>query len=315
MKRIFRTAPLVVIMLFALLFVSCGTSADGGDDTTAFKDTTAVDTTAADTTAEADTTAPADTEEIKPDPPKSESNKIFLIRNIQKFTFTASNGESLPYCMYIPESYSEDYAYPLLLFLHGAGCRGADEENGSQVEEGVQGLFVPSKTPTYDAIAVFPLCDSEARWVETDWEKGNYSVDDVEISRNMVAVVELLDYIIENYSINTNRQYVTGLSMGGYGTWDLIMRYPDRFAAAAPLCGAGDPSKAEELKDLPIWAFHDIDDDAVPVSGTQNMVSAIKAAGGEKILYTESQGFGHRIWDGVYNDPEFQTWLFSQRKD
>ena len=232
-----------------------------------------------------------------------------------RLDFTASNGESLPYCLYVPSNYSEEYAYPLVLFLHGAGVRGEDESNGNQLAEGVQGLFVPKNTPIYDAIAVFPLCDSESRWAETDWALGNYSLDDLEISRNMSAVVELLDYIMEEYSVNPNRQYVTGFSMGGFGTWDIIMRYPDRFAAAAPLCGGGDPSKAELLKDLPLWIAHDLDDDAVPVMASQDMVNALEDAGSTVYKYFETSGVGHNVWDPNYRNPEFQEWMFSQVKE
>ncbi|MBR5454092.1 MAG: prolyl oligopeptidase family serine peptidase [Clostridia bacterium] len=300
---------IIAAFLAAMMIFSFGCAAtDGAGDDTQPTDTTAADTTAADTTA-ADT-EPAETEPIKPDPPVGEHEKIIFTDSFQRLDFTASSGETLPYCLYVPENYSEDYAYPLFLFFQGSGTRG--DNNGTQLSEGVQGLFVPKNTPIYDSIAVFPLCDLEGRWAETDWAAGSYSVDEVEISRNMFAVVELLDYLIETYSINTSRQYVTGFSMGGYGTWDIIARYPDRFAAAAPLCGAGDPSKAEALKDTPIWVFHDLDDDAVPVSGSQDMVNALQAAGSTVVKYTESQGMGHRIWDPTYRNPEFQTWMFSQ---
>ena len=229
-----------------------------------------------------------------------------------RLEFTASNGEELPYCLYVPENYSEDYAYPLLLMFHGAGTRGDD--NGSQLTEGVLGFFMPKNTPAYDCIAVFPLCDLESRWVETDWSLGSYSLDEVEISRNMTAVVELLDYLTETYSINENRQYVTGFSMGGYGTWDIITRYPDRFAAAAPLCGGGDPTKAELIADIPLWIVHNPNDDAVPVEGSLEMIDAIKEFGGENLIYKKDIGFGHRVWDPTYGDPEFHSWLFSHVK-
>lgn len=304
--KIMLAALLASAMVFSL---GCGAGGDTDpSDTTAPADTTVPDTSAADT-------EPAETEPVKPDPPAGGHEKIIFTDSFLRLDFTASNGESLPYCLYVPSNYSEEYAYPLVLFLHGAGVRGEDESNGDQLAEGVQGLFVPKNTPIYDAIAVFPLCDLESRWVETDWERGSYSSDQVEISRNMAAVIELLDYLIETYSINENRQYVTGFSMGGYGTWDIIIRYPDRFAAAAPLCGGGDPSKAELIADLPLWVAHDLEDDAVPVEGSQDMVDAIRDFGGENLIYKESSGLGHRVWDPTYRDSEFQPWLFSQVKE
>ncbi|MBR6558807.1 MAG: prolyl oligopeptidase family serine peptidase [Clostridia bacterium] len=308
LMKILFTAFLAVSLLFA---IGCGDEDASGTETkdTTVADTTAADTTAADTTAE-DTTA-ADTEAMKPDPVETEF-KLVVARNMPQYTFSASNGVELPYCLYVPDSYSDEYAYPLFMFLHGAGERSYN--NGDQMKVATQNFFFPKGTPIYNSIAVFPLCVPDEGWSDNNWDLGSYSIDECPISDQMVAIIELLDYLIENYSINTNRQYVTGLSMGGYGTWDIIMRYPDRFAAAAPLCGGGDPSKAELLKDLPIWVFHDLDDDAVPVSGSQDMVNAIKAVGGENLRYTETQGLGHFIWDNAYQDPEFLEWMFSQVK-
>lgn len=102
--------------------------------------------------------------------------------------------------------------------------------------------------------------------------------------------------------------------MGGYGTWDLISRMPETFAAAAPICGGGDENQAEKLIDLPIWVFHGADDTTVPPERSRNMVNAIKAAGGKKIKYTEYPGVGHGSWKPAYADPEFMKWLFSQKK-
>ena len=153
------------------------------------------------------------------------------------------------------------------------------------------------------------------QWVDTPWANGNYSVENVPISKPMTAAVELLDSIIANYSINTDRQYVTGLSMGGFGTWDLLMRFPDRFAAAIPYCGGADPSQAENLAKIPIYTFHDTTDTSVPVSGTQAVVEAIKAAGGTLIEYTETSKYGHDVWSPGSRDLSLFRWLFEQRKD
>ncbi|MBR6558809.1 MAG: dienelactone hydrolase family protein [Clostridia bacterium] len=255
---------------------------------------------------------PADTEAVKPDPPKGDYKKMVFTSEFEKHTFTASNGEELPYCLYVPKDYSEDYAYPMLTFFHGAGRR--SNENGEQVTEAVQGLYMPKGTPIYDAIAVFPLCDPDSMWVDVYHTISRYSIEEVKISRNMQAVVELLDFLMEKYSINPNRQYVIGFSMGGYGTWDIIMRYPDRFAAAAPFCGGGDPSVAASLVDIPLWVNHDSTDDIVDVSGSRDMVNAIKEAGGELVIYNETDWRGHNVWDYAYGSAEFQEWLFSQVK-
>ena len=153
------------------------------------------------------------------------------------------------------------------------------------------------------------------QWVDTPWANGNYSIDSVPISKPMTAAVELLDSVIGTYSINTDRQYVMGLSMGGFGTWDLIMRNPERFAAAIPFCGGADPNQAENLKNIPIWTFHDTTDPTVPVSGTQATVEAIKAAGGTLITYTETSRYAHNVWTPGSQTPALPGWLFGQRKD
>jgi predicted peptidase len=130
---------------------------------------------------------------------------------------------------------------------------------------------------------------------------------------------EILDMLLNKYSgIDADRLYVTGLSMGGYGTWEAIERWPNYFAAAAPLSGAGDPSKAALLVHEPIWAFHGALDTVVPVSGSRDMISAITQAGGHP-RYTEFPNDGHDLWTSgkVYSptaDPAFFSWLFSQKK-
>jgi len=121
----------------------------------------------------------------------------------------------------------------------------------------------------------------------------------------MALVLELMDKVIDEYPINTKKIYVTGLSMGGFGTWDLISRIPERIAAAAPVCGGGDETQAAKLVDIPIWVFHGSEDTVVPVDRSRHMVQAIKDAGGTKIKYTEYPGIGHGSWKPAYADPEF----------
>ena len=300
---------IAVILLFAMLVLVCACS--GGEtsvDTQA--DTTVADTTEADTTEALETESPQ-----KPDPiVKTEDKKTLLIRDAETRVFVDSNGFELPYRIYVPSDYSEDYAYPLVLYLHGAGVRGND--NKSQLEPASMQPFMDTSCPIYQSIMIVPHCPNDYQWVDTRWDTGNYSTDEIPMSAAMSAVVELLDAMIEEFSINEDRQYVYGVSMGGYGTWDLIARFPDRFAAAIPLCGAGDPSKAADLVDVHIQTFHDVDDPIVPVSGTQEMVEAIRAAGGEKIFYTETSGYGHSITDITINQDDVSIiyTMFEQRR-
>ena len=224
-----------------------------------------------------------------------------------------SNGYTLPYRLYIPKNYDCGERYPLVLFLHGAGERGTDNE--AQINVGIAKAFEDVTSPIYDAIVVAPQCPVGSQWVLTPWEKGNYIVDNVPESRELECVCGILDECRDFYNIDEDRVYVTGLSMGGFGTWDMLARHGARFAAGLPICGGGDASRAKMLKRIPIWTFHGSDDGAVPVAGTRAMFSSIKKEGGEEIGYTEFDGYGHNVWDAVYTDRQVIDWLFAQSRE
>jgi predicted peptidase len=123
----------------------------------------------------------------------------------------------------------------------------------------------------------------------------------------------MLDEVMKEYKVDPKRQYLTGLSMGGMGTWSIATAMPDRFAAIVPICGRGDPKQAAKLKDLPIWAFHGDADSTVNVSGSRDMIEAVKKAGGSP-KYTEYPGVGHNSWDKAYAEAELYKWLLEQKK-
>lgn len=204
-------------------------------------------------------------------------------------------GITLPYRLIIPEFYDERYIFPLVVFFHGAGERGLDNER--QLDQCVQ--QIADNMPK--AIILVPQCDGMSRWVETDWTKGGYSVDEIPESDEMMAVMDLIDEITKTYSVNKNTIYAAGISMGGFAVWDAMVRHNDVFAAGVAVCGAGDPSKAEVLKDTPMFVFHGAQDETVPVSGSTDMVEAIQAAGGTLVQYTEYGDGGHGIWGTVFN--------------
>jgi hypothetical protein len=133
------------------------------------------------------------------------------------------------------------------------------------------------------------------------------------MSPSLQATVNLLQTLQTTYSIDASRLYVTGLSMGGYGTWDLLTRYPKMFAAGIPICGGGDPSQAAAIASLPVWAFHSADDDIVPVSGTRAIIAAMQQNGGSP-LYTEYASGGHYCWIPAYGTPGLPEWLFEQQR-
>lgn len=255
----------------------------------------------------------------KKDPVVTPVSEAFQVSEMKYSIY--SNDESdmiLPYRFYVPEDYNEDTAYPVFLFLHGAGERGTDNE--AQLRNVMQILFNDLDSPIYQSIVIVPQCPGyhgdpdDYKWVDTDWEQGDYRVSEVEESEPMKLVVGLLEEIKADYSTNEGRYYVMGLSMGGYGTWDIIMRNTEMFAGAVPICGAGDSTAASRLVNLPIYAFHGDKDSVVPVEGTRAMVAAIKAAGGTLIQYDEVPNCDHNCWNYAAEKDGLIDWLFAQRR-
>lgn len=233
-------------------------------------------------------------------------------KTINVFTHFDYSGEDapIPYRFFVPSDYSEEYAYPVLLFLHGAGERGDDNE--AQLKNVLQILFDDPDSPVYQSIVIVPQCPLDTQWVATPWAEGNYSVDAVAETQNIKNVLTVLDAFCNEYSVNKERVYLMGISMGGFGTWDLLMRHGDLFAAAIPICGGADPSKAASLVNKPISTFHGTADASVPVTGTQAMVEAIRDAGGTEIRYEEIAGGTHNVWDYAASKKELIRWLYEQ---
>jgi predicted peptidase len=237
-------------------------------------------------------------------PPSGTAND-FLTR-----TFTATNGLVLPYRLYVPPSYDANRRYPLILFLHGAGERGSD--NRAQVGNALR-LAGPSVQHVRPAFVVAPQAPSNSQWVDTPWSQGSYMLASVPPSRPMVATLELITLLGQQYNLDPTRLLITGLSMGGFGTWDAIMRNPRQFAAALPICGGADPTRAPDLAPLPITTTHGTADAVVPIRGTREMVQALRAAGG-KPTFIEYQGVGHDVWSMTYADAAIMRWFISQHR-
>ena len=229
------------------------------------------------------------------------------VTSFARKTFIASDGTTLPYRLHLPEGYTEDAAYPVFLFLHGAGERGADNEK--QLQLAVPVLYSHTDSMIHSAIGIFPQCPEDNQWVDTPWTN-SYSVKNVPESNELKAVVELLEDIQGTYSVDRKRLYGFGMSMGGFGIWDLLMRHPGLLAAGVPLCGGGDSSYAAQLAKTPIWTIHSEDDTAVPVKCTKDIVQAIQKADGKKLKYEILQGYGHNVWDYAANKQSLMQWLF-----
>ncbi|MCI8360846.1 MAG: prolyl oligopeptidase family serine peptidase [Clostridiales bacterium] len=223
------------------------------------------------------------------------------------------SGLTLPYRMFIPDHTNKTRQYSLLLFLHGAGERGTDNRRQIAANTEILTRIVQDTERDHACIIIAPQCPNDAQWVDTPWGNGSYELDQVPQSKQLAAAMKLVDLVVEGYDIDQSRMYVSGISMGGYGAWDTVMRYPDTFAAAIPVCGAGDPSKAGLLQNVAIRTFHSSDDGTVPVSGSREMSAAVKAAGGN-IDYKEYTGYGHGSWQPAFAEPDLVDWLFAQRK-
>ena len=241
-------------------------------------------------------------------------NKQYLLPKIfEDRSYTASDGTTIPYRLYVPYDYDESREYPVVILLHGANDRGTD--NLSSMNGMVADLFSHENSEFWNSIMIIPQCPWENQWVDTPWEEGGYRVDEVPESNENKAVVEILGFVGEEFPTDRDRYYVTGLSMGGFGTWDLIMRHPELFAAAVPLCGGGDYKQAYKLVDMPIYAVHDIRDYSVPFSGTKEMIVALEILGSTVIRYEETMGRGHDVWSYAADKAEIWTWLFEQTRE
>ncbi len=222
----------------------------------------------------------------------------------EKLTYT-NEDTVLPYRLLLPDNYDENAEYPLVVFFHGLGERGDDNE--LQFTHCVQ--YIYDNVPE-DCIIVVPQCPLDNQWVDRPSGSGTYSTDDIPESNEINAVIELIDELKENYAVNSDRVYATGISMGGFAVWDVMTRHNDMFAAGIAVCSGGDPSKAEVLKDTPMFVFHGVYDMSVPVSGSRDTVEAIRNAGSTVIEYTEYPNGSHSIWNQAFAEPELLDKLF-----
>lgn len=212
-----------------------------------------------------------------------------------ELALTTRDGASVPYLLYLPQDYDGEKPLPLLLFLHGRG-----ESYGplSLVAKWGPPQMI-ARGEHFPMIVVSPQCPGNDSWNRPTQQQ---------------RIVELLEALTTTYRIDPERVYLSGLSMGGYGSWRLAADHPERFAAAVIICGGGDPADAAKLTRLPIWVFHGDQDAAVPVVKSQEMVDAIRAAGGESIRYTTLEHVGHNSWSPAYALPDLYAWLLAQKR-
>lgn len=214
----------------------------------------------------------------------------------QAFQMEIKKTLRLKYLLYLPPQYdTSKEKWPLVLFLHGAGERG-DDLNKVAVHGPPK--LVAKEGKEFPFVLVSPQCPEDGFW------SSELQLD---------ALNGLLNDMVARYRIDKDRIYVTGLSMGGFGTWQLAFRYPDRFAALAPVCGRGDAKKAALIKDMPVWVFHGAKDKTVPPKDSKDMVDALTKAGADP-KFTLYPNADHDSWTETYKNPEFYEWMLKQRR-
>lgn len=219
-----------------------------------------------------------------------------VCQQAQSFKTEIEKNVEANYLLYLPEGYdTPGKQWPLLLFLHGAGERGDDL---SKVEVHGPPKLIAEGKKDFPFVVISPQCPEDAWWSD---------------GPQIDTLNALLDHITAKYRIDEDRIYVTGLSMGGFGTWRLACEYPDRFAAIAPICGGGEPYRVHKIAHLPVWVFHGAKDEVVPIQASQLMVDALKKAEGnvEFTVYPEA---GHDSWTETYNNPALYDWFLKHTR-
>ena len=205
-----------------------------------------------------------------------------------------AQADVLPYFLHLPEDYDSDSErrWPLVLFLHGAGERGSDLD--SAMGHGIPKLAEAGRE--FPFVIATPQCPESSQWVA-----------------ELTTLAGLLDDVAADYRIDRSRIYATGLSMGGFGTWSLAIRYPERFAAIAPICGGLWLQGVDRIRHLPVWTFHGEEDKIVPIDSTEEIVAGLEVLGAD-VRFTRYPGVGHDSWTRTYDNPDLYDWLLAHRR-
>lgn len=250
---------------------------------------------------------------------------------MEKKVFTASNGMEMPYRLFVSPSYDGQTELPLLIFLHGRGDRGTDNRTkmfgSTRLFTNNMSIVSPNMQAKYPCIILVPQCSDKttneewAKWVgntpETPFmglgEDGSYQMAE-QPSESGAAALELIDSTMAQFAIDKNRVYLTGTSMGGFGTWEFAARRPELFAVAVPMAGYSDPSQVERIKHIPTWIFHGNIDKSNPVQGSRTMYELLEKAGSE-VKYTEYDSVDHGgSFRMAFDEPDLIPWIFAQKK-
>ena len=231
----------------------------------------------------------------------TQSDEVFVPR-----VFQNAKKQSIPYRLFVPQAGDKQKRYPMVLWLHGAAGRGSD--NLKQITGGnAIGTHIwtttenQSKNPCF---VIAPQCPEDETWA---------TANELKPAVALQLALELLHELQSTFSLDLQRVYLAGQSMGGFGTWSAISTHPELFAAAIPLCGGGNEAAASKLTRTPIWAFHGDQDESVNVRRSRTMIAAIRQAGGNP-KYTEYKDVGHAVWEKAFREPGLLPWVFAQKK-
>jgi predicted peptidase len=235
-------------------------------------------------------------------------NELFLKKDF------ISNGDTLHYRVLFPQNYDKSKTYPLVIFLHGSGERGND--NNRQLIHGASLFTNPQNRIDYPAIVVFPQCPENQSWV-TLKDKLDSKFELIytsEPTKPLALVKELIDNYVKSEAVNTKKIYVIGLSMGGMGTFDLICRYPKMFAAAVPICGGVNIERLKKVRKMAIRIYNGEIDNVVSPEYSRSAYNELKAIGSKSVEHIEFPGVGHDSWTSAFAEHDFLKWLFSKSK-
>ncbi len=223
--------------------------------------------------------------------------------------------DTLRYRILYPEKYKKHRAYPLVMFLHGAGERGNNNE--AQLTHGAALFLKPESRKYFKSIVIFPQCPNNKLWSKFKMVNGKFAGSDSEsappIEQQLVKA--LMDSMLLNRHILERQIYLGGLSMGAFGSYDMLIRNPDYFAAAFLICGVADiPALVQKAKEVPMWIFHGEKDPVVPPEPNRELYKALMTAGATDITYSEYPGVGHDSWNNAFAESKLLPWVFSHKK-
>ncbi len=234
-----------------------------------------------------------------------------------KEIYTSPTGEQLPYRILYPKDYDQSKKYPLVLLLHGAGERGNDNEK--QLTHGAKLFLTDESRANFPAIVIAPQCPTDSYWASVNIDRSTSPITlgfdySKPITLPLRNAIELVQKISNEQGVDKKRIYITGLSMGGMGTFEAVYRYPKLFAAALPICGGGDTTRYNKrVKKIPFRVFHGDSDDVVSVNESRQMVKKLESLK-VNVTYKEYPGINHNSWDNAFAEPDFLSWMFSKKK-